>query len=96
MKSTRNWFSKFLRRCGHEVILAADGASGVKAAQGCIPNLILMDLNLPEVDGWEALRSIKAIPETSHIGIIALTRTGSPAMLKKRSRWASTPTRRNR
>ena len=62
-----------LKRRGHAVIIARDGASGVDLATTEQPDLILMDLSLPVVDGWEATRRIKAAPETRHIPVIALT-----------------------
>jgi two-component system cell cycle response regulator DivK len=65
--------TRFLKRCGHRVLLAADGAAGVAAASEHVPDLILMDLNLPGMDGWEAARLIKSKPETAHVPIIALT-----------------------
>jgi CheY-like chemotaxis protein len=55
------------------VLLAADGNAGVSAAQKYRPDLILMDLGLPGMDGWEAARQIKSGPGTAHIPIIALT-----------------------
>jgi len=65
--------TRFLRRNGHQVLLAEDGNAGVSAAQQYVPDLILMDLGLPGLDGWEAARRIKSAPETAHIPIIALT-----------------------
>lgn len=65
--------SRFLKRTGHEVIEAATGVEGVRAAAEHAPNLILMDLNLPEMDGWEATRRIKAQPGMSGTPVIALT-----------------------
>jgi two-component system, cell cycle response regulator DivK len=62
-----------LRRAGYEVVVAMDGVQGVAAAVAEKPNLILMDLSLPQLDGWEATRRIKAAPETKHIPVIALT-----------------------
>jgi CheY-like chemotaxis protein len=62
-----------LTRAGHTVLVASDGAQGVTMAAAEQPNLILMDLNLPVLDGWEATRRIKAAPETRHIPVIALT-----------------------
>ena len=53
--------------------MAFDGASGVSAARSEAPDMILMDMNLPVLDGWEATRRIKATPETRTIPIIALT-----------------------
>ena len=62
-----------LVRAGHTVLIASDGAQGVTMAAAEQPNLILMDLSLPVLDGWEATRRIKAAPETRHIPVIALT-----------------------
>ncbi len=62
-----------LRRNGHEVIVAADGEQGLAMARAEAPALILMDLRLPAMDGWEATRLLKATPETRDIPIIALS-----------------------
>ena len=62
-----------LTRAGHTVLIASDGAQAVTMAAAEQPNLILMDLSLPVLDGWEATRRIKAAPETQHITVIALT-----------------------
>jgi len=62
-----------LARAGYTVVIATDGAQGVAMAAAERPDLILMDLSLPVLDGWEATRQIKAAPETGHIPIIALT-----------------------
>jgi len=62
-----------LRRHGHEVLIARDGASGVQLAMSERPELILMDLSLPVLDGWAATRQLKAAPQTRHIPVIALT-----------------------
>ncbi|MGB8693132.1 MAG: response regulator [Steroidobacteraceae bacterium] len=62
-----------LKRHGHTVLIARDGATGVQLASTEQPDLILMDLSLPVLDGWEATRRIKAAPQTGHIPIIALT-----------------------
>lgn len=48
--------TRFLRRNGHQVLLAADGMTGVRTTLECVPDLILMDLSLPGLDGWEAAR----------------------------------------
>ena len=58
---------------GYEIISATDGAAGLAMAAAERPDLILMDLNLPEVDGWEAARRLKADPLTRDIPIIALS-----------------------
>jgi two-component system cell cycle response regulator DivK len=58
---------------GYEIVSAADGAAGIAMAAAELPDLILMDLNLPQIDGWEATRRLKADPATRDIPIIALT-----------------------
>ena len=62
-----------LERRGFLVVVAEDGAQGVEVALREIPNLILMDMSLPVMDGWEATRQLKEAPTTQHIPIIALT-----------------------
>ena len=62
-----------LTRAGHTVVVANDGAQGVAMALSERPDMILMDLSLPVMDGWEATRQIKAAPDTKHIPVIALT-----------------------
>ena len=69
----RDMLSRRLQRKGYEVILAVDGEQGIKLANSANPDLILMDLSLPIIDGWEATRQIKSQPETAEIPIIALT-----------------------
>ena len=62
-----------LTRAGFTILIAADGAQGVAMASAEKPDLILMDLSLPVLDGWEATRRIKSAPETKHIPVVALT-----------------------
>ena len=62
-----------LGRAGYSVVVATDGAQGVSMAQSEKPDLIVMDLSLPVLDGWEATRRLKADPQTKHIPVIALT-----------------------
>jgi CheY-like chemotaxis protein len=69
----RDMLARALTRAGHDVIMAHDGTAAVERAAADVPELILMDLSLPEMDGWEATRMIKAGAETAHIPIIALT-----------------------
>lgn len=69
----RDMLSRRLSRRGFDISLAVDGREGIQKAAADTPDLILMDLNLPEIDGWEATRAIKSQPETSEIPIIALT-----------------------
>lgn len=65
--------SRRLRRRGYEVVIAMDGEAGVTMAASERPDLILMDMSLPMLDGWEATRRLKGIPETATIPVIALT-----------------------
>lgn len=69
----RDMLSRRLQRKGYEVVMAMDGAEGVAMAQTSKPDIILMDMSLPVIDGWEATRQIKAIEGLQSIGIIALT-----------------------
>jgi CheY-like chemotaxis protein len=69
----RDMLSRRLVRGGYEVIIAEDGARGVAMASSDRPDLILMDMSLPVIDGWEATRRIKATPELCKIPVIALT-----------------------
>ena len=62
-----------LKRAGFTVMIARDGAQGVAMAAAELPDLILMDLGLPVLDGWEATRQIKSAPQTKHIPVIALS-----------------------
>ena len=69
----RDMLSRRLQRRGYEVVIAVDGQDGVTKAQAEGPALILMDMSLPVLDGWEASRQLKAAPATHGIPIIALT-----------------------
>ena len=69
----RDMLKRRLERREHEVAIAVDGAEGVEKASSEKPDIILMDLNLPILDGWEATRQIKANEDTSGIPVIALT-----------------------
>lgn len=69
----RDMLSRRLERRGYQVALAVDGAQGVAAAIQGQPDLILMDMSLPVLDGWEATRALKADAATAHIPVIALT-----------------------
>ena len=70
-----NWdmLSRRLRRRGYEVVIAVDGRQGVELAQAENPDLVIMDMGLPVLTGWEAARRLKAAPETGSIPILALT-----------------------
>ena len=69
----RDMLSRRLKRAGYGVILAIDGREAISMARSEMPNLILMDLSLPNLDGWEATRRLKADRETKQIPVIALT-----------------------
>ena len=69
----RDMLSRRLERRGFTVTIAADGGVGVELARSSAPDLILMDMSLPVIDGWEASRILKADPATAKIPVIALT-----------------------
>jgi CheY-like chemotaxis protein len=69
----RDMLSRRLMRKGYDVVMAEDGEQGVAMAAAESPDLILMDMSLPVIDGWEATRRIKASPQTGAIPIVALT-----------------------
>ena len=69
----RDMLSRRLERKGYRVVLAVDGVGGVEMAGAHVPDLVLMDMSLPVLDGWEATRRLKAGPATRHIPVIALT-----------------------
>jgi two-component system, cell cycle response regulator DivK len=69
----REIVARFLARAGHQVIEATTGLDGVRLAGEQKPDLILMDLNLPELDGWEATKRIRANPACEKVPVIALT-----------------------
>ena len=75
-----NWdmLSRRLVRKGYQVVVATDGQQGVDKARSAAPDLILMDMSLPVLDGWEATRQLKAAAETRTIPIIALTAHAMP------------------
>ena len=72
-EENRDSLSRRLQRRGFAVISAEDGKAGVAMAQSEKPDLILMDMNMPELDGWEATRHLKAAAETKELPVIALT-----------------------
>ena len=69
----RDMLSRRLEKRGYQVLLALDGEQGVAVAQRERPDLVLMDISLPVLDGWEATRKLKSAPDTKSIPIIALT-----------------------
>jgi CheY-like chemotaxis protein len=80
---SRDMLSRRLERKGHEVLVAANGQQGLALAKSERPSLILMDLSLPELDGWDVTRRLKTDPATRHIPVIALT---AHAMVDDRKR----------
>lgn len=69
----RDMLSRRLERRGYEVVVAVDGEEGVARAKVDAPDVVLMDLSLPGIDGWEATRQLKAADETRTIPVLALT-----------------------
>lgn len=69
----REMLSRRLVRRGFELTIAINGAEAIDHAKTQLPDLILMDMSLPILDGWEATQQLKAMPETQHIPVIALT-----------------------
>lgn len=69
----RDMLGRRLQRRGYELVIAVDGAEGVATAQAQAPDIVLMDMSLPVMDGWEATRRLKADAATRSIPIIALT-----------------------
>jgi CheY-like chemotaxis protein len=69
----RDMLSRRLVRSGYEVLIAAQGDQGVELARRASPDLVLMDMSLPVLDGWEATRRLKGDPATREIPVIALT-----------------------
>ena len=72
-EENRDALSRRLQRRGFEVLMAFDGVEGVAMAKAERPDLILMDMNMPKLDGWEATRQIKADPATAALPVIGLT-----------------------
>jgi len=72
-EDSRDGLARHLRRKGYETLIAVDGRQGVDVARAEAPDLILMDMSLPVLDGWEATRQLKAAPPTRGIPVIALT-----------------------
>jgi CheY-like chemotaxis protein len=73
VETNRDMLSRRLKRHGYEICLAPDGPPGVALAKEEMPDVILMDIALGSMDGWEAAQIIKSDPTTAHIPVIALT-----------------------
>jgi len=69
----RDLLSRRLTACGHQILTAVDGLQGLEVAQAEQPDLIILDMGLPSLDGWQAARALKGLPQTRHIPILALT-----------------------
>ncbi len=72
-QDSREGLARRLQRRGYEILQACDGQEGLALARSARPDLVLMDMNLPVIDGWEATRQLKAAAETRNLPIIALT-----------------------
>jgi CheY-like chemotaxis protein len=72
-EDNRDMLTRLLQRRGFEVVSAVDGLQGIEMAGSEAPDTILMDMSLPELDGWEATRRLKRAPSTRSIPVIALT-----------------------
>ena len=69
----RDMLSRRLQRKGHQVLLAADGMQAILMAESETPDLVLLDMSLPVIDGWETARRLKSSPTTGRVPVIALT-----------------------
>ena len=79
----RDMLVRRLKRAGYDVLVAVDGAQGVAIARAERPDLVLMDMSLPVMNGWDATRAIRAAPETMAIPVIALTAHAMPGDREK-------------
>jgi CheY-like chemotaxis protein len=79
-QDNREMYADYLRFHGVHVVEASTGLEAVEKARELVPEVILMDLSLPEIDGWEATRRIKAAAETAHVRVIALTGHTGPGL----------------
>jgi len=79
----RDMLSRRLQRRGFEVVIAVDGAEGVTRSKSELPDIVLMDMSLPVMNGWEATRAIKADPATAGVPVIALTAHSMPGDREK-------------
>lgn len=74
----RDMLSRRLKRKGFDISIAVDGQEGVDKAREIHPDIILMDMSLPKIDGWQATRLIKSNPDTKRIPVVALTAHAMP------------------
>jgi len=82
-EDSRTIYRTFLAHSGYHVLEAVDGHEALRSARGDMPHLILMDISIPGIDGWEATRILKADPNTAGIPIIALTAHALEAARRK-------------
>ena len=75
----RDMLSRRLARRGYDVVIAVDGEEGLRLAASAKPDLVLMDMSLPVLDGWEATRRLKAAEATRHLPVLGLTAHAMPA-----------------
>jgi CheY-like chemotaxis protein len=75
-RAARDGYTEYLTRCGYDVRTAATGHEALTLAIGWVPNVVVLDLGLPDIDGWEVARRLKATPQTTAVPIIALTGAG--------------------
>jgi CheY-like chemotaxis protein len=75
----RDMLSRRLERRGHEVVIAVDGEEGLRLAASAKPDIVLMDMSLPVLDGWEATRRLKSDSATRHLPVLGLTAHAMPA-----------------
>lgn len=72
-QAAREGYAAYLTRSGYDVLCAATGHEALTLAIGWVPNVVVLDLGLPDIDGWEVSRRLKAAPQTTAVPIIALT-----------------------
>ena len=77
-RSTLDGFAEYLRGCGFNVLLASTGQQALTVAMTCSPDVVVLDLGLPDIDGWEVARQLKASPQMATVPIIALTGSDLP------------------
>jgi two-component system cell cycle response regulator DivK len=76
--ASRRGYAEYLSSCGYDVLEAADGATGLTMAVTCSPDVIVLDLALPDIDGWSLARELRGAPATSAVPIIAFTGADLP------------------
>ena len=77
-QTARDGYAAYLTGCGYDVLTAATGHEALTLAAGCAADVVVLDLCLPDIDGWEVSRQLKAAPRTAGVPIIALTGAGLP------------------